>query len=114
MLSVDEDGTLLLLYPYSDGVIDLLRVPLDGSDVTRVHSFRLAEDSSLSDSSSGQTKQEKQVLTMCSHGYSNADIAQVLDVSPSTINTYITRASRKMGVASKREAVALWTKTIGL
>ena len=58
--------------------------------------------------------QEKQVLTMCSHGYSNADIAQVLDVSPSTINTYITRASRKMGVASKREAVALWTKTIGL
>ena len=51
---------------------------------------------------------------MCSHGYSNADIAQVLDVSPSTINTYITRASRKMGVDSKREAVALWTKTIGL
>lgn len=60
------------------------------------------------------SQQEKQVLTMCSHGYSNADIAQVLDVSPSTINTYITRASRKMGVASKREAVALWTKTIGL
>lgn len=42
------------------------------------------------------SQQEKQVLTMCSHGYSNADIAQVLDVSPSTINTYITRASRKM------------------
>lgn len=60
------------------------------------------------------SQQEKQVLTMCSHGYSNADIAQVLDVSPSTINTYITRASRKMGVASKREAVSLWTKTIGL
>ena len=49
VLSVDEDGTLLLLYPYSDGVIDLLRVPLDGSDVTRVHSFRLAEDSSDED-----------------------------------------------------------------
>ena len=31
VLSVDEDGTLLLLYPYSDGVIDLLRIPLDGS-----------------------------------------------------------------------------------
>ena len=51
MLSVDEDGTLLLLYPYSDGVIDLLRVPLDGSDVTRVHSFRLAEDSGDEDGS---------------------------------------------------------------
>ena len=51
VLSVDEDGTLLLLYPYSDGVIDLLRVPLDGSDVTRVHSFRLAEDSSDEDGS---------------------------------------------------------------
>ena len=37
VLSVDEDGTLLLLYPYSDGVIDLLRIPLDGSDVTRAH-----------------------------------------------------------------------------
>lgn len=60
------------------------------------------------------SQQEKQVLTMCSHGYSNADIAQVLDVSPSTINTYITRASHKMGVSNKREAVALWTKTIGL
>ena len=51
VLSVDEDGTLLLLYPYSDGVIDLLRVPLDGSDVTRVHSFRLAEDSGDEDGS---------------------------------------------------------------
>ena len=51
VLSVDEDGTLLMLYPYSDGVIDLLRVPLDGSDVTRVHSFRLAEDSSDEDGS---------------------------------------------------------------
>lgn len=51
VLSVDEDGTLLLLYPYSDGVIDLLRIPLDGSDVTRVHSFRLAEDSGDEDGS---------------------------------------------------------------
>lgn len=51
VLSVDEDGTLLMLYPYSDGVIDLLRVPLDGSDVTRVHSFRLAEDSADEDGS---------------------------------------------------------------
>lgn len=51
VLSVDEDGTLLLLYPYSDGVIDLLRVPLDGSDVTRVHSFRLVEDSGDEDGS---------------------------------------------------------------
>lgn len=51
VLSVDEDGTLLMLYPYSDGVIDLLRVPLDGSDVTRVHSFRLAEDSGDEDGS---------------------------------------------------------------
>lgn len=44
VLSVGADGALLLLYPYSDGVIDLLRVPLDGSDVTRVHSFRLVDD----------------------------------------------------------------------
>ena len=48
---MDEDGTLLLLYPYSDGVIDLLRIPLDGSDVTRVHSFRLVEDSGDEDGS---------------------------------------------------------------
>lgn len=51
VLSVAADGTLLLLYPYSDGVIDLLRVPLDGSGVTRVHSFRLAEDSGDEDGS---------------------------------------------------------------
>ena len=51
VLSVDEDGTLLMLYPYSDGVIDLLRVPLDGSDVSRVHSFRLSEDSADEDGS---------------------------------------------------------------
>ena len=51
VLSVAADGTLLLLYPYSDGVIDLLRVPLDGSDVTRVHSFRLVEDSGDEDGS---------------------------------------------------------------
>ena len=49
VLADGGDGTLLLLYPYSDGVIDLLRVPLDGSDVTRVHSFRLAENTDEDD-----------------------------------------------------------------
>lgn len=47
VLSAGEDGeSLLLLYPYSDGVIDLLRIPLDGSNVTRVHTFRLVQDAS--------------------------------------------------------------------
>ena len=47
VLSAGADSeSLLLLYPYSDGMIDLLRIPLDGSDATRLHSFRLVDDAS--------------------------------------------------------------------
>ena len=45
VLSAGSDNeSLLLYYPYSDGVCDVLRVPLNGDPVTRVQSFHLTDN----------------------------------------------------------------------
>lgn len=44
VLTADSDGeSLLLYYPYSDGVCDVLHIPLNGDPVTRVQSFHLTD-----------------------------------------------------------------------
>ncbi len=49
-LTADSDGeSLLLFYPYSDGVCDVLHIPLNGDPVTRVQSFHLTDTDQTED-----------------------------------------------------------------
>jgi DNA-binding NarL/FixJ family response regulator len=50
---------------------------------------------------------ERQVLALALSGLSNAQIADRLYLSPSTVKTHISSAFRRLGVHSRREATAL-------
>jgi DNA-binding NarL/FixJ family response regulator len=53
------------------------------------------------------TLRERQVLDLLTDGLTNAQIAQRLYLSESTVKTHVTAAFRRLGVSSRREAVAL-------
>ena len=53
------------------------------------------------------TLRERQVLDLLTDGLTNAQIAQRLYLSESTVKTHVTAAFRRLGVRSRREAVAL-------
>lgn len=55
------------------------------------------------------TLRERQVLDLLTDGLTNAQIAQRLYLSESTVKTHVTAAFRRLGVRSRREAVALVT-----
>jgi DNA-binding CsgD family transcriptional regulator len=51
---------------------------------------------------------ERQVLSWVSRGYTNAQIADELFLSESTIKSHLSTAFAKFGVRSRREAAALF------
>ena len=55
----------------------------------------------------GLTDREAEVLALIAQGMSNAEIAGLTYLSPNTIKTYIRAVYRKIGVASRTQAV-LW------
>lgn len=53
------------------------------------------------------TPREAEVLTLLTHGMSQAEIAVHLTISPRTVATHIEHVLRKLGVRSRAQAVAL-------
>lgn len=53
---------------------------------------------------------EKEIISLCSQGYSSTQIADHTGISVSTVKTYISRITDKLGVNTKREAIALWSR----
>lgn len=60
----------------------------------------------------GLTDRESEVLALITQGKSNAEIAAVTFLSPNTVKSYIRTIYRKIGVASRTQAV-LWGVTNG-
>lgn len=56
---------------------------------------------------------EKQVLAMLVLGYSNGEIAKKLFLTESTVKSHLATAYKKLGVASRNDAVALILETLG-
>ena len=61
-------------------------------------SLRLAE---------GLTDRESEILALITQGKSNAEVAALTFLSPNTVKSYIRTIYRKIGVASRTQAV-LW------
>ena len=53
------------------------------------------------------TPREREAVLEALHGYSRANIARKLNLSPETVKTYLNRAYAKAQVTSKQELVAL-------
>jgi len=59
------------------------------------------------------TQRELDVLRLVARGHSNREISSLLALSPNTVKTYIRLAYRRIGVASRSQAV-LWAVGQGL
>ncbi|UMB71780.1 LuxR C-terminal-related transcriptional regulator [Mycobacterium paraterrae] len=55
----------------------------------------------------GLSEREAEVLALITQGMSNADVARLTYLSPNTVKSYIRTIYRKLGVASRTQAV-LW------
>jgi PAS domain S-box-containing protein len=53
------------------------------------------------------TDQERRVLTLAARGFPSADIARQMCLSPRTVETYRSRAMRKLGLENRAELIAL-------
>jgi LuxR family maltose regulon positive regulatory protein len=58
------------------------------------------------DLDTGLTKRESEILALLATRLSDKEIAHLLRISPSTVNTHLKRIYRKLGVSTRRQAVA--------
>jgi DNA-binding NarL/FixJ family response regulator len=59
------------------------------------------------------TKREAEVLLWIARGKSNRDIAEILDLSPRTVNKHLEQIYAKLGVENRASAAALAVRTLG-
>lgn len=74
----------------------------DNASIAHIRAMNQSEHALLS-------AKETTVMNLLSRGLSVDDIAERMQVSASTVKSFISRAKRKLGAASLREAVAMWT-----
>jgi DNA-binding response OmpR family regulator/DNA-binding CsgD family transcriptional regulator len=60
------------------------------------------------------TEREAEVLLWIARGKSNRDIAQILDLSPRTVNKHLEQIYAKLGVENRTAAAALTVRTLGI
>lgn len=60
----------------------------------------------------GLTQREGEVLTWLCGGKTNRDIAQILGMSPRTVNKHLERIYQKLGIETRSSAVAIALRTI--
>jgi len=59
------------------------------------------------------TRRESEVLTWIARGKSNRDIADILKLSPRTVNKHLEQIYAKLGVENRASAAALAVRTLG-
>jgi DNA-binding CsgD family transcriptional regulator len=62
----------------------------------------------------GLTVREAEVLLWIARGKSNRDIAEILDLSPRTVNKHLEQIYSKLGVENRASAATLAVRTIGI
>ncbi|MCI4645492.1 MAG: LuxR family transcriptional regulator [Hyphomonadaceae bacterium] len=67
--------------------------------------WRYCELHPLSTESAGLSKREAQTLRLLARGLSNAQVAKIMEISPSTVDTNVRRCFQKLGVNDRVSAV---------
>jgi DNA-binding NarL/FixJ family response regulator/signal transduction histidine kinase len=67
--------------------------------------FRFIRHDALSGPASTLTEQERQVLALAAEGYNSSEIGKKLFLSPKTIDSYRSRAMRRVGLSSRPDLV---------
>src|SRR5882757_4315704 len=112
-LSAGATGYLLKQTPRSELLSALLEVSRGGSPMASniarrvVQSFQQTSPSTIeSEELSGR---EQEVLNLLARGFLYKEIAESLNISVATVNTYIRRIYEKLHVRSRSQAVAKYT-----
>ena len=62
----------------------------------------------------GLTRREVEVARLVAKGRSNRDIAEILSLSPRTVNKHLEQIYAKLGVENRTSAAALAVRTLGV
>ncbi|HUC49869.1 MAG TPA: response regulator [Xanthobacteraceae bacterium] len=104
-LKIDRTSALRLAYGGKVGVDEYLLRLVDGNDphehIVLKQKLRI-------------TEREAEVLLWIARGKSNRDIAEILQLSPRTVNKHLEQIYAKLGVENRASAAALAIRTIGI
>jgi len=116
-LAAGATGYLLKQTPRAELLRALEDVHHGGSPMTSniarkvVQSFRQAP--ALATDSEGLSPREQEVLDLLARGYLYKEIAERLNISIPTVNTYVRRMYEKLHVRSRAQAVAKYARLTG-
>jgi DNA-binding NarL/FixJ family response regulator len=96
--------------------LQLLYVSQVGADehLLRVMEGSIANDQMVLKSRLMITDRESEVLLWIARGKSNRDIAEILSLSPRTVNKHLEQIYTKLGVENRTSAAALAVRTLGI
>ena len=69
--------------------------------------FELLEEGALFTSGREPSMREREVLALLASGATDREIAQMLELSPATVQTHVRNAKAKLGARTRAQAVAL-------
>jgi DNA-binding NarL/FixJ family response regulator len=96
--------------------LQLIYIAQIGADeyLLRLIEGEIGDDQTLLKQKLAVTEREAEVLLWIARGKSNRDIAEILDLSPRTVNKHLEQIYAKLGVENRTSAAALAVRTIGI
>jgi len=93
----------------SDYALELVLIAhyRDNEVLIRINAFDPEGDATRLQARLGLTEREAEVLLWISYGKSNADISEVLGISPRTVQKHLERIYEKLGVETRAAAAAM-------
>lgn len=89
----------------ADGILQTIRGESPISPSIARHLLKHFQQPPSSEKTSPITQRETEVLTLIARGYSNTEIAELLEMSGNTVSTHTKHIYRKLAVNSRGEAV---------
>jgi DNA-binding NarL/FixJ family response regulator len=96
--------------------LQLIYIAQIGADeyLLRLIEGEIGDDRMLLKQKLAVTEREAEVLLWIARGKSNRDIAEILNLSPRTVNKHLEQIYAKLGVENRTSAAALAVRTIGI
>jgi DNA-binding NarL/FixJ family response regulator len=94
---------------HEEGTLELVLIAQyrENEVLIRLNAINLREDAARLQERLGLTERESEVLLWISYGKSNADISDVLIISPRTVQKHLERIYEKLGVETRAAAAAM-------
>ncbi|WP_240959417.1 response regulator [Novosphingobium olei] len=113
LLTRDSQGASLRI-EQGDGALELVLIAhyRENEVLIRLNELNPHVDAARMQAKLGLTEREAEVLLWISYGKSNADISEVLSISPRTVQKHLERIYEKLGVETRAAAAAIAIKVI--